>query len=786
MQHMKYKLGIMAFTTISLFASCSDDDIVAKVTFPAELEQSQATGLENYSYTIPFEVKSDTEWKIEFDEVGEEIAYAHPASGKGNATIKLYIMDNLNNEARQGTMTVVFPEDNSKNKVVTLKQKAKDASDENFSTESVGNITYGVGYGFNVVTGIGPRAIKSQIIKAQLLTDENLVQKAATSSASVNIHTYTGSTVKELSNNFSNTSKINKIKGWGIEAEANSKFNMTHYNKEEYQYAMSFVDVSKEQISITLHEDEWAYWNDLDEGCYTKAAYKALSGENRKYTSDDAGFKKLFDTYGTHVIRTATLGGRLTIATTINTSNISNEYNLKAFAKLSYSGIVDVSNEVNEEYKKSFKQNSNACQTKISALGGSSSIFNDLSDLVGDGAKNAADNWFKSLNDDESTWTFIGLENKDFLIPIWELVEDAERAKRMQEYFESGRYAHDANKGTSYDMGAQACLENGVPEFDVNGSQIADVKIGSNNNKTVARICNEYIPELNEKAPVKVIYPVIDGKVKWKLGWFVGNSNFPPRLVVNTNGTIKTEMIDGETTLGEVQKIYIRGVRIGSTPVDENTPVNSANTVPYYESLVRDKKLADYKLVKILGNIWLAENYGATVKNDRKQPIALMEVKQTRYNTLVNSPIEGYDRFSYYNFKSVDYVPAGWHKADKAQIDAIVKMLELYNVDVADAFGYGGCLGFNAIPTGYLVLKASGDEYKNQDCFYLSFDTETTGAYGHLHKTFYISYKNKNYSTDHSVTNEVKSGYYESVAIVFSSEIFTPLATPMRLYRPIE
>ena len=783
---MKYNLGIIAFTAISLFASCSDNDIIANVTLPAELEQSQATGLENYSYTLPFEVKSDTEWRIEFDESGEEIAYAHPASGKGNATVKLYVMDNLNAETRQGTMTVVFPEDTKKNKVITIKQKPKNGSDENFSVEAVGTISYGVGYGFNVVTGIGPRAIKSQIIKAQLLTDENYVQKAATSTTSVNIHTYTGSTVKELSNNFSNTSKISKIKGWGIEAEANSKFNMTHYNKEEYQYAMSFVDVSKEQISVTLHEDEWAYWNDLDEGCYTKAAFKALNGENRKYTSDDAGFKKLFDTYGTHVIRTATLGGRLTIATTINTSNISNEYNLKAFAKLSYSGIVNLSNEVDDQYKNSFKQNSNACQTKISALGGSSSIFNDLSDLVGDGAQKAANNWFNSLNDDESTWTFIGLENKDFLIPLWELVENAERAKLMQEYFESGRYAHDANKGNSYDMGVQACLENGVPEFEVNGSQIADVKVGSNNNKTVARICNEYIPELNEKAPVKVIYPVIDGKVKWKLGWFVGNSNYAPRLVVNTNGTIKTEMIDGETTLGEVKKIYIRGVRIGSTPVDENTPVNNANTVPYYENLVRDKKLADYKVVKILGNIWLAENYGATVKNDRKQPIALMDELTTVNNSLVSTPMEGYDGFCYYNFKSVDYVPTGWFKADKSQIDNIIKMLELYNVNVADAFGYGGCLGFNAIPTGYLVLKKGGDEYKNQDCFYLGFDTENTGAYGHLYKTFYISFKNKNYSTDHSVTNEVKSGYYEPYLVIFTSEIFTPLATPMRLYRPIE
>ena len=145
-------------------------------------------------------------------------------------------------------------------------------------------------------------------------------------------------------------------KPWGIEAEANTKFDMNLYNKEEYQYAMSFVDVSKEQITITLNEDEWCYWNDLDEGCYTKAAYKALNGINRKYPSTDEGFKKLFDSFGTHVIRTATLGGRLTIATTVNTSDISNEYDLEAFAKLSYSGIVDVSCEVENKFKNSFNK----------------------------------------------------------------------------------------------------------------------------------------------------------------------------------------------------------------------------------------------------------------------------------------------------------------------------------------------------------------------------------------------------------------------------------------------
>ena len=58
---------------ISFLASCSDEEIVADVKFPQEMEQAQTEGLESYSYSIPFEVKSDTEWKIEFDEIGEEL-----------------------------------------------------------------------------------------------------------------------------------------------------------------------------------------------------------------------------------------------------------------------------------------------------------------------------------------------------------------------------------------------------------------------------------------------------------------------------------------------------------------------------------------------------------------------------------------------------------------------------------------------------------------------------------------------------------------------------------------
>lgn len=783
---MKMNLGVWAFASLALLASCSEEDIVAEVAIPEELEQIQTngTGLESYSYTIPFEVASDSEWKIEFDESGEEIAYAYPASGKGNATVQLYVLDNLDSESRQGTMTVVFPADESKNKVVALKQKAKNGSDDNFSAEAVGNITYGVGYGFNVVTGVGARAIKSQIIKAQLLTEENYVQKAPTSSASVEFNTYTGSTVKELSNNFSTSFNVSAGK-WGIEAEANSKFDINNYSKEEYQYAMSFVDVSKEEVTITLHEDEWAYWDDLDEGCFTKAAYKAINGENRKYPSTNEGFKKLFDSYGTHVIRTATLGGRLTIATTINTSDISDEYNLEAFAKLSYGGVVDVSGEIKEEYKNSFKNNSSACQTKISALGGSSSIFSDLNDLVGDGAKNAANAWFTSLNDDESTWTFIGIDNMENLIPLWELVEDAERAELMQEYFESGQYALEANKGVTYDMGVQAVITDGVPEYGVLDTQISDVKVGENNNKTVARICNEFIPELDETAPVKVIYPVINGNVKWNMGWFVGNEYFPPRRVVNTNGKIRVEAIQNESELGEATEIYIRGMRIATTPVDEETVSQNTNIIPFYERMVRQDAVDNYRVVKILDNIWLAENFAAR-KTTIGENITMFDGKSpflNQHNRINN--IEGYynDWYHYdYTIQPNTY-PEGWAHPTVEKMDAIVKMLTDYDIPVMPAFSIGGCLGFNGSSSGLYDTALS--TYYSGESFFLALEihdgVKIDGKTKYETIMFYVNFKTGTYQVDLPMENDTESSGFMGFGTTMR-----PYATPVRLCKPIQ
>lgn len=74
------------------FTACSDDELIgiqAEVELPSDVNLME---LEQWSYSIPFEIKSDTEWKIDFlFDDGRYICYAYPNKGVGNATVKICI-----------------------------------------------------------------------------------------------------------------------------------------------------------------------------------------------------------------------------------------------------------------------------------------------------------------------------------------------------------------------------------------------------------------------------------------------------------------------------------------------------------------------------------------------------------------------------------------------------------------------------------------------------------------------------------------------------------------------
>ena len=513
-------LGISAFAMMfgimAVLTSCSKDDLYAEVEIPDVAPISQ--GLESYNYNVYFDIKTDAEWRIEFDDEGDFIAYVWPRAGKGNAHVKLCVQSNPEEVARRGTMTIVLPQNPSQNKVIPIVQKGNADGMDNFDPSKLGEQNYGLGYGYNSAYGVNvKKGMKNQILTAEYLQTKGLVGPTADSEFKISSRTYTGSTVAEIKSDFEAKAEFS-WSGFGFSTEINSTFNMNDFSNEQYEYAMTYVDVTAERNMVKATPFEM-----MEESIMTPGAYKLLNNTTGRYPSNDETFAKIVKYYGTHIVMKATLGGRLNIATRINTSKITKEYDLKAFAKAAYSGIVEAAGSVDETYKQSWEENKGACETTVSAVGGSLSYLSKMATLKGDELKKNVSGWISDIST-KGTGTFIGVADDEDLVPIWEFIEDDARAAALQDYVESGRYLKDPEP--SYDLGTQGHLT-GVSDViaqmnapTYKGSLVKRVAIGSDNNKTIALLCSEYVPEINEKGRVAVFYPVINGTVKYNMGLF--------------------------------------------------------------------------------------------------------------------------------------------------------------------------------------------------------------------------------------------------------------------------
>ena len=681
--------------------ACSDDDPSNEKPSenPSEVI-AETSGLEWYGYSLPFEIKSDKAWKIEFDEAGEEIACASPAQGTGNATVTLYVLDNLEAAPRTGTMTVTFPEDPSQNKVIQLTQKQRD-NGENYDAEVLGSATYGVGYGFDLTEGVSPTSVRIPIVLKDKLQEAGMITVSARSVAEFHDYLVTGSTLKELTNELKATMSL-KWSGKGLETEANATFKMNDYQKNTHEYALAYIDAILETLQVNGDPTNWA-----DNGSLTDDAAKALSGEKDKYASTDQGFFNLCQRYGTHVIVNATLGARARMSTVIDVSEVKKEYDLKAFGSLSYKGIVEAKTTVDDTFKESFKENTSAMTSNLTVYGGSKTLAIKMSSAKGDELATAAAAWKEDLGTNEKSWTFVGVTNDNDLVPLWELISDKARAAALEEFVTSGRY--EAMKAAKeYNYGEQIEIDDPATFVDTGWSLIKEVTVGGNR---VALICNEYIPQIDATQRVNVIYPVINGKTKWNLGLFVGNDYKTPMRVSTYGNTISLKPYAEMTKKGALQKVYLRGASFSAEPFDESTEIVTSRKDSYRAYIATSDKSDDhnsYSLVKWNNYVWLRDYYEGVIGVDNKK---ITDLDIMRYYEHTELPMKTCTAYYYHPWKATwmngenVVAPAGWDLPDAAKVEGYLKELQDYGLN-AKMFAWGGVVGLNLEPRGYVLEES--------------------------------------------------------------------------------
>ncbi|MBI2281300.1 MAG: hypothetical protein HYU68_11510 [Bacteroidetes bacterium] len=133
--------------------------------------------------------------------------------------------------------------------------------------------------------------------------------------------------------------------------------------------------------------------------------------------------QKLFDTYGTHFIASAYIGGRADFSTnTVKNTSYTTEQIKSAvkgrFATIKGEGSYSSANEINSIIEK--------CETKLRVVGGNSEYANNISDNPVQYQK-----WAEGIKDRPVLCDF----DSESLIPIWKLTNDTKRKEILEKYF---------------------------------------------------------------------------------------------------------------------------------------------------------------------------------------------------------------------------------------------------------------------------------------------------------------------------------------------------------------
>ena len=266
--------------------------------------------------------------------------------------------------------------------------------------------------------------------------------------------------------------------------------------------------------------------------------------------------------------------------------------------------------EAKDEFKKSYEDNKSAITKKTFALGGTKETIDALCSAV---TNENIEAWKKSIEGKDMA--LMGFDDKS-LRPLYELVDKKkfpERYNELKQYMEGGGNYSIAKDFGFYDCGTVTQID--VPSFDGDGTLVKDIYLDG---QKVGMACSEYIPLINQKERITVIYPVINCKPRFNMGFFIGNaSQKPKRVSWESDGTVNVEDYD-ELDFGQAGKLYLRGASVSSA-VAEGLAVKQGKSENAFmeatKNMTGGEKPYNYPLVKIFNQIWTREYYVGLVTN---------------------------------------------------------------------------------------------------------------------------------------------------------------------------
>lgn len=715
------------------------------------------------------------------DEYCYELGTLGSNSGTGAGKFSLFVYDNQTTGSHRATLSVTSSA-GTVSKTITLIQIPTAANEDEVKANPSTAARRMIGYGYDYTAGYATeKCLKNQVLNVAMLCSEDGV--------TIDYGGNIGSEIYKMRfTNFSNdvtymeacgvnTAEIElKIAG-SLEAsyDANSFSaeieNHTEWDtKNESKYQFGWADIKSVNWVGSIDGDRETIYNP---NMLTKSAYRAINGISKLYKSDyvnsktqKTGFYNLIRDYGAYVVVGGELGGVANVTMQVDDSDITEAFDTESMLKLAYDGSFTGQAEVNADYKATYTAHRSNFKFHSSVRGGeaeSANAFGSLLtniDATTEDRKSTSSSWKSTLTDIENC-VFLGFSKKEQLIPIYEFVDleaegGEERREALEEYFETLMLKDFPEVGSQGKYVETNPSKMSLPTFDSSNSLIKDIKL--NEGVMSVRACSEFIPEINSKKRITILYPADNDKVFWNKGLYLGDTEHPPHSISWNKGELTITAHKGEQDKETGDFIVPKTVYRFGTALTTVQPVYLMNgyavkdTLPaeeYFETLGGKNRA----LVKIAGNIFQRDywDYGSFNDSTTIYDVATgtdYDADFRNHKSAKNIPIKGwiqkkvgeteatskentigdgiyYPSYLYgkYHDSHGGLFPAGWDLPDKESMQYLIKNLQKITDktdiggNIASAFLNPDVLGLRIQKYGYISFwnGASASFYSQEN-----------------------------------------------------------------------